>query len=145
MLARRELSVAQVRDRLAARGFHGDAIAGAIGRLQSAGALDDQRVARACARTHVVVKRHGRARVLRELAAIGIPADVCRQALAEVFDSVDERRLIDEAIARRQRRGSSSDDPAGRRRLYAALVRQGFTPAAIRDALGRRDDGDVEE
>ena len=51
MLARRELSTSQIRDRLKQRGFARDAIDDAVSRLTANGTLDDARVARAVART----------------------------------------------------------------------------------------------
>src|SRR5215213_4826825 len=65
MLGRRELSTAQVRERLARRGWAETAIEPAIARLAASGALDAARVARACARTRAGLKQQGRDRVLR--------------------------------------------------------------------------------
>jgi regulatory protein len=134
-LARRELSVAQLRDRLKRRGYTAHAIDDAIARLLDAGALDDERVARAAARTSAQVKRHGRSRVARELTALGIPRDVADRALAEVFEAVDEQALLRQALARRLRGSTSLADPAARRRVFAALVRQGFAPGAVQQVL----------
>jgi regulatory protein len=138
MLSRRELSSVQVRQRLARRGFESDAIDGAIARLQASGALDDRRVALAAARTRVQVKRQGRGRVQRELSAIGVDHAVARDALAEVFDGLDEQVLLEQALEKRLRRGQDPADPAVARRLFGALVRQGFAPGAVQRALRSR-------
>jgi regulatory protein len=134
-LARRELSVAQLRDRLKRRGYTAHAVEDAISHLLDAGALDDERVARAAARTSAQVKRHGRARVARELAALGIERETAERALAEVFGAVDEQALLDQALSRRLRGSTSLADPAVRRRVFAALVRQGFSPGAVQQAI----------
>ena len=139
MLSRRELSVAQVRDRLARRGVEAPVAEAAIARLREAGILNDLRVARAVARTRANVRRQGRSRVIRELAVIGIPRETAERVIAEVFGDLDEESLLDEALERRLRGPVSLADPAVRRRVFAALVRQGFAPNAIMRAMrGRR-------
>ncbi len=107
----------------------------AIAQLLESGALDDERVARAAARTSAQVKRHGRARVARELAALGIARDTIERALADTFGALDEQALLGQALARRLRGSTSLADPAARRRVFAALVRQGFSPAAVQQAI----------
>ena len=52
-LARRELSEAQIRQRLSRRGFTPDDIDPAIARLRQDGSLDDARVAAAIARSQL--------------------------------------------------------------------------------------------
>ena len=141
MLARRELSTKQVRERLTRRGFARDAVDEAVARLQASGALDDRRVALAAARTHAQVKRHGRERVLRELGALGIDQQAAALAVAEAFGGLDEGALLEQALEKRLRRGADPRDPAVQRRVFGALVRQGFDPGAVRRALDRRRRG----
>jgi len=138
MLAGRELPAAAVRQRLQRRGFSRAAIDQAVERLLSSRTVDDRRVARAVARTRAQVKRQGRARVLRELTALGIASDIAEEAVAEVFGDVDEGALLDQALDRRLRGAVSLSDPAARRRVMAALVRQGFAPAAVMRAVRAR-------
>ncbi len=142
LLSRRELSVRQVHDRLVRRGYSSAAIEGALERLQTSRFLDDARVARALARTHAAVKRQGRDRVLRELAAIGIARSIAADAVTEVFGAVDESALLRAALARRLRRGVTLDDPASRRRIIQALLRQGFSMDAIRRAMRAHAQGE---
>ncbi|OFW38758.1 MAG: hypothetical protein A3F70_00550 [Acidobacteria bacterium RIFCSPLOWO2_12_FULL_67_14] len=141
MLAHRELSEAQVRQRLARRQFETDDIDAAVARLRANGSLDDRRTALAFARTQANVKRHGRLRVLRELQTIGIARGLAQDAVAEVFADVDEDALIARALDRRLRtgRGTGASRPtlADLRRVQQYLLRQGFSAdrvnAAIRD------------
>ena len=141
MLARRELSVAEVRSRLVDREHPSEEIEAAIKHLLDNGALDDRRVARAYARTAATVKGRGRLRVQQELHAMGIARDIAAEALAETFADTDERALIDKAIQKKLR-GSGASPPRTlslqeRARLYQYLMRQGFTPAGISAALRR--------
>jgi regulatory protein len=138
MLARRELSAAQVRERLVRRGHPAAAVDDALAGLRESGMLDDARVARAFARTRAVVKHQGRDRVLRELQAIGISRETAREAADDVFGAMDEQDLLETALERRLRPRTILSDPAVQRRLYAALVRQGFGPEAVGRAIRAR-------
>src|SRR5262245_54072166 len=64
MLARRELSEAELRSRLARGQFSNPEIESAVARLSHERALDDRRTALARARAEVTVHRRGRSRVL---------------------------------------------------------------------------------
>jgi len=135
LLSRRELSVRQLHDRLVRRGYTPAAVDGALERLRASRVLDDARVARAFARTRASVKRQGRDRVLRELAAIGIARNIAADAVTEVFGALDEAALLNAALAKRLRRGVTLENPADRRRIIQALLRQGFSMDAIRRAI----------
>ncbi len=137
-LARRELSETQMRTRLGRRAFDGAEIDAAITRLRREGALDDSRTARACARTEAFVKRHGRLRALRQLAALGIARDVAGAAVAEVFGELDEDALIQQALNKRVRHDQSLDDPATVRRVHRYLLSQGFDAARVHAAMRNR-------
>ena len=136
LLARRELSAAEIRTRLLHRDHTPEEADAAIARLQESRALDDRRVARAYARTALSVKGRGRLRVTRELQAMGIARDVITEAVAEVFGDLDERALIDKAIQKKLR-GKPVKTIQERARLYQFLMRQGFTPAAVAAVLRR--------
>ena len=143
LLARRELSVSQLRARLLDREHSADEVDGAVTHLLETRALDDGRVARAFARTAAKVKGRGRLRVLRELHVMGIAKEVAGEALAEVFGDLDERALIAQALQKKLRGRPRVASPAENARLYQYLMRQGFSPAGIVAALrqiGRRQD-----
>jgi regulatory protein len=125
MLARRELSQAQVRDRLTRRGHEAGSVDDAIARLTAERAIDDGRLAEAIARAEVH-RRHGRRKVLQRMERAGLERSLARQAVARVFAAVDEKALIEAALDRRLRDGRSIEDDAELRRLYRFLVGQGF-------------------
>ena len=146
LLARRELSTEGVRARLLDAGFDRADVDAAIERLLASGALDDARVARAYARTAATVKGRGRLRVQRELHALGIPGEVAAEALGEVFGDLDERAMIGRAIQKKLRGRGKPADAGEYARLYQYLMRQGFSPAVVAQALRRfRTGGAVEE
>lgn len=134
-LAGREMSRARVRERLLGRGFPESAADGAVQRLVQVGALDDRRAAMACARTLTLVKRRGRLRVQRELERLGFDRDTARDAVASALADHDERRFVEEAAAARVRHSRGPLDLAARRRIFGALLRQGFAPSLISDVL----------
>jgi regulatory protein len=138
MLARRELSEAQVRTRLARREFEPDDIDAAITRLQGERALDDRRTALACARTEAHVKRHGRLRALRRLETLGIAREVARAAVTEVFGELDEDALIEQALERRLRHATSLKDTSVLRRVHRYLLAQGFDATRVNAAIRSR-------
>ena len=137
MLARRELSEAQVRLRLGGRKFEPDEIDAAIARLQRERALDDRRTALACARTEAHLKHHGRARALRQVQALGIAREIARTAVSAVFAELDETQLLEDALERRLRRAPLADARAAQR-IRRYLLVQGFDPAEVASALRRK-------
>ena len=139
LLARRELSTAQLRDRLSRRNIPNADIEDTIERLTAARALDDTRTALAYARRAVLVQLRGQRRVTQELAAIGLDAVDIRRALTAVFDEVDERTILARALAKRHQ--GRVQTHAQFRRLYQALLRQGFEPDQVAQTLVARSGG----
>ena len=137
MLARRELSEAQVRTRLARRGYDEDDVENAVARLKRERAIDDRRTALACARTEVRIKQRGRLRVQRQVESLGIDRRVARDAVAEVFAELDEAHLLEQALEKRLRRGPIADAAAANR-IRRYLLVQGFNPAEVSAALRKR-------
>ena len=136
--------MASLRARLLDREHPADEVDAALAHLVETRALDDDRVARAYARTAANVKGRGRLRVLRELSAMGIAKETAAQALAEVFGDLDERALIERALQKKLRGRPRATSPADRARLYQYLMRQGFSPAAIAIALRSRGAREIE-
>jgi regulatory protein len=131
-LAIRELTERQLRQRLAARQVPSPSIDEVVQTLKRNGAIDDQRTARAAARTQALVKRHGRYRVTRHLAVLGIDRDLARRVVQEVFAEIDEDKLLEQAFTRRLGRTRRAvKDAAEYRKVYGYLVRQGFEPSAV--------------
>jgi regulatory protein len=136
-VARRELSTAQLRQRLGARGFTPGIVDETIDRLVLEGAVDDGRAARALARTEAR-KHRGPARIRQALERAGVTRDRAREAVAELFADASESDAIERAIERRWRqRGLNPSDPADLRRVRGYLLRQGFSASAVGEVLIR--------
>ena len=136
LLARRELSTAQLRDRLTRRALRRSEIDAAVERLTRERAVDDARTALAYARRAAEVKLRGRSRARREIEALGIAPATARRAVATVFDEVGEASVLDRAIAKRLH--GPIRDRAQFRRLYQALLRQGFPADRVAASLTAR-------
>lgn len=138
-LTARELSEAQVRERLIERGFAQAAISPAIARLLAERTLDDRRAATAVARTEVNVRRHGPRRVEAKLTAMRIDRDLVRDVVRDVFGETDELNLLERVLDRRLRgKPERLADPRERRKLLAYLVRQGFSASAASGLMRKR-------
>jgi regulatory protein len=114
MLGRRELSEAQIRQRLARRGHAPEAIDEAVARLVEERAIDDNRVAEAIARMETGIRKRGKLRVRRK---------------------IDD--LLESALAKRLRRGATITEAREFNRLYRYLVGQGFEPQRVLARLKR--------
>ena len=138
MLARRELSEAQVRDRLVRKGYAPGVVAEAVARLRDERAIDDSRVAEAIARRETATKRRGKRGVRLRIERAGVTTATARKAVDEVFESVDYRALLEAALARRLRGRDRAADDREFQRLYRYLVTQGFDADAVMRALEAR-------
>ena len=78
----------------------------------------------------------GRARVLRDIEALGIDREGARAAIEAVFSEVDEATVLERALARRLH--GPVQDLAHFRRLHQYLLRQGFPPDLAVAALRAR-------
>ena len=138
LLARRELSESQVRQRLARKGYEAEEIDEAAERLKSERAIDDARVAGAIARTETSVKRRGKLRVKQQIARAGIASSTAREAVDEVFGDIDDEALLAAALGRRLKDDRPIADDREFQRLYRYLIAQGFESDKVLKALSAR-------
>jgi regulatory protein len=131
LLGRRELSEAQIRQRLARRKHDADAIDAAIGRLREERSVDDVRVAEAIARSQTSLRKRGKLRVRLQIERAGIAAATARRVVDEVFADLDGDALLDAALAKRLRLNDDIADDRAFNRLYRYLVGQGFEPDRV--------------
>jgi len=138
MLGRRELSEAQLRQRLLRRQHDPDVIEAALTRLKSDRSLDDERVAGAIARSETNLKKRGRYRVTRQIEAAGIAPSIAKRVVDETFAAIDGDDLLAQALGRRLRGRTSIADDREFQRLYRYLVAQGFEPDRVLALLRSR-------
>jgi regulatory protein len=138
LLARRELSERQVRQRLARKGHDEAAIEAAVARLREERAIDDARVAEAIARTETAVKRRGKLRVRMQIERAGIAKATAKRAVDDVFDTIDDEALLETSLQKRLRGRETIADDREFQRLYRYLTGQGFDHDRVMRALERR-------
>jgi regulatory protein len=131
MLSRRELSEAQVRQRLGRRGHLETAIESAVARLRERRIIDDGRVAEAIARNQISTKSRGAWRAERQILQAGITPEIARRATRAVSETVDPEAQIEISLTKRLRGGKRLTDEKTFRRLYRYLVGQGFEPERV--------------
>ena len=135
LLAARELSEAQIRQRLARREHESDDIDAAVARLKSERAIDDVRVAGAIAQRETAFRKRGKLRVQLALARAGIDRGVAKRAIDDTFGQMDAGVLIEAALAKRLHGRQTLKDQAEFARLYRYLAGQGFDADEIRRTL----------
>jgi regulatory protein len=138
MLAVRELSERQVRQRLSRRGHDDDAIEAAVTRLKADKSIDDTRVAGAIARSETSIRKRGRLRVERRIEAAGISPSLALRAVDEVFADIDPDSLLAAALDKRLHGREYIEDEREFQRLYRFLSSQGFETDRILRALKER-------
>jgi regulatory protein len=138
MLARRELSEAQVRQRLARKDHEPDDIDAAITRLRAERAINDVRVAEAIARTETTLHVRGKLRVRMQIERAGIAKEIARRAVDEVFDPIDDDAHIEASLKKRLPGRETIADDREFQRLFRYLVGQGFESDRIMRALTAR-------
>ena len=126
MLARRELSEAQVRQRLARRCESQESIDEAIARLKSDRSIDDERVAGAIARSQAAGRNRGRRRVLQQIEAAGIDKSIASRAVDQVFEDLDPDALLSASLEKRLHGRDRIADDREFQRLFRYLSAQGF-------------------
>jgi regulatory protein len=134
LLARRPHFRSQLAAKLAQRGYPPLEVEAALTRLETRGLLDDRETARAYLASRRARGSEGKARLARELAVRGAPAEVVREVLVDLPS--DELPAARVAAARWQQRGG--EDLAA---LARHLARKGFPAHVIVAVLKERPGG----
>jgi regulatory protein len=138
MLARRELSEAQVRQRLVRRGHPPDDIDETIARLREERAIDDTRVAESIARTQTSLKKRGKLRVRQHIESAGIAGATAKRAVDDLFAGIDDAALLEASLLKRLHGRERIADDREFQRLYRYLVGQGFDSDRVLATLRKR-------
>jgi regulatory protein len=138
-LERRERTVFEMRRYLEGKRVEPSAIEHALAQLLSQGYLDDARFACQFAEDKRLLEEWGADRIERRLAALGVPADIVREAVA----TRDRGGEMAAAVALLRRRFPQlGDDPRARGRAHGVLVRKGYDSELAWDALSVQARGD---
>lgn len=129
-LDRSDRTERELRERLKRGGFSGEVTDAAIERLKGVGLIDDRRYAINMAQ-RLSDANVSRRESYSKLMAKGIE----RELIIEALDSADadEQKQIAELLRKKYSSKLSGED--GIKKVYAALLRKGFSYGAVRDAL----------
>ena len=134
-LARRDHSVAELRRALLERDHDPAEVEAALERLRRERYLDDAGFAERFARSRMQHQGLGRIRIRQGLRQRGVDRGTTEAGIAGALGEVDEREVLD-GLARRYWRQHAAVEPARRLpRLWAFLLRRGFSPGLVRDRL----------
>jgi regulatory protein len=136
ILARRDMSTAELSRRLTGRGFSEALTVATVSHLRDAGYLDDRRFARQWAESAI---RNGRGygpRLRLELMRQRIPDEIAAEVLRSLAAEYDEKETLVNLLAQK----FSGFDPSSatdreKRRVVQYLQRRGFSIAAIFEAF----------
>jgi regulatory protein len=129
----RPRSQAELKERLARRGFDDETVAAVIARLEEQGLVDDLAFARFWADNRQAFSPRSQWLVRRELKAKGVAEEVIARAVAEIDD---EKGAYQAALAK-ARSLPTGDYEGFRRRLGDYLKRRGFGYGVIKNILNR--------
>jgi len=143
LLSYRPRSAAELRRRLARKGFDAEVVDACVETLGSVGVVDDAAFAETFVRDRVRLRPQGARRMRQELRARGVDAETASAAIDEVMEVEDasEVDLARAAAARWKPRPGEERDRA-RRRLHGFLARRGFGGDAVRTVLAEKLDGE---
>jgi regulatory protein len=132
-LARKMRSVAELKRLLRQRlpaGEEGEALVEAvIARLKDQKYLNDSAYAAAYSSYRKENEKFGRLRVVTDLKARGVHADVIAKAVGSAYAGTDEEKLAREHL--RRKRMEKPADAKAAARIFRALLRAGYTSRTI--------------
>ena len=129
-LDRKDRTAKDLYNKLCLAGFDKKAVAKVIARLQEVGLVDDLRFAENYA-SRLMEGNVSKREALQKMLQKGVPYDMAKDVLAEC-DS-DEGAQIEALINKKYRTKLIVE--GGKEKVYAALIRKGFSYEAVKNAL----------
>lgn len=137
LLSYKARTSAELRQRLARKGFGPDVVQATLARLAELGMVNDEKFARQFAEDRVNLGHKGKWRVRAELRKRGVAREQVEQAIA---GAPDEAVAAREVAAKFRARNRRLEPEVLKRRLYGFLARRGFSPDTIRQVLDVTDE-----
>lgn len=130
----RDHSEREIRTKLL-RKYDADCVEEAVRKLVGLDLVNDERYAENYARELYEHKKFGKMRIKSELRAKGIAADIANEAVDALFEEEEPdniQRIVDIIGKRYYNR---MNDDVGRKKVFAALQRMGYSFSDIREAM----------
>lgn len=138
-MAIRERSAAELRQRLIRRGFDPRVAADVLEWCRRLDYVNDERFVEEWIRSRLTTRPSGRRRLEQELRQKGVDLELARRKLDQLLSDQEEQTHCQEVARKLLPRYQSLPADVRRRRLGALLLRRGFAPEAVQDALGQVD------
>ena len=132
LLSHRSYSSGQLRQKL--EEFSPDCVERVLSRCQELGLLDDLDYAVRCAKDLLHLKHFSLSRVQQELRRRGIGNNDIEDAMQQL-EEFDEEQALAQLIQKKY--AACLQEEKARRRTFAALVRLGYDPSAIRQEMAK--------
>ena len=140
----RDHSEKEIRAKLL-RKHDADYVDEAVEKLIELDLVNDERYAENYARELFERKKFGKMRIKSELRAKGISADIANAAVEELFEEEEPdnvQRIVDSIGKRYYNR---MNDEVGRKKVFSALQRMGYSFSDIREAMSEFSDDEYYE
>lgn len=140
----RDHSEREIRTKLL-RKYDADCVEEAVRKLVELDLVNDERYAENYARELYEHKKFGKMRIKSELRAKGIAADIANEAVDALFEEEEPdniQRIVDIIGKRYYNR---TNDDVGRKKVFAALQRMGYSFSDIREAMSEFSDDEYFE
>lgn len=122
--------------RLKRKGYSEDVIKSTISFLKEKNFLDDNVFAKRWIAARLK-KPYGARRIIQELKAKGIDKKIIEQQLHEARPAHSEQETAEVLAKSRLAQLKNVEPVAARRRVYAYMIRRGFLPETVSDALDK--------
>jgi regulatory protein len=134
-LAYRGQTSSELRDRLQRRGYTAAIIDEVLRQLEAEGYIDDRKFALDWARYRLQTKPLGRRRLAWELQRRGVPSELLKEVLREIYSEFDEVTLAEQAARKRLGSKELPSSPRERHRYARHLLSLGFDADTVAAAL----------
>jgi len=129
----------EIYQRLKRKEFEEDIIRDTLGFLKNKGFIDDTVFTKSWIQSRLK-KPLGLRRIKQELKLKGIDKEIVDLQINEIKESYCEQDLVFRLAESRLSKLKSVDPAAARRRVYAYLIRRGFSPEIVIDCLSQLKD-----
>lgn len=140
----RDHSTREIRQKLM-RKFDAQYVDEAVEKLVELDLINDERYARLYARELFEHKKFGKMRIKSELRARGIAAETANEAVDELFDEEEPDNIERIVDIIEKKYYNKMNDESGRKKVFAALTRMGYSFSDIRDAMSEFSDDEFYE
>lgn len=140
----RDHSTREIRQKLM-RKFDAQYVNEAVEKLTELDLINDERYAKLYARELFEHKKFGKMRIKSELRARGIAAETANEAVEELFDEEEPDNIERIVDIIEKKYYNKINDESGRKKVFAALTRMGYSFSDIREAMAEFSDDEFYE